>query len=152
MRKLLFLVVAAVGVVGAAPAAATPPSPVSGGFAALTATPTSSRTADGNSFVTLTRTAVIFGTFTGTATDTVTLVTHANGTTSIRGRGTCVCTIAGLSGTFDYRFEGWGTFPTSVSGQYVVGHGTGGLAGLHGQGSFSGSFFVASLDGNFHFD
>jgi hypothetical protein len=152
MRKLLFLVVAVVVVVAAAPAAATPPSPVTGEFAVVTATPTSSRTANGNTFVTVARTAVISGTFTGTATDTLTLVMHSNGTTSIRGEGTCICTVGALSGTFDYRFEGSGTFPTSVSGQFVVGHGTGGLEGLHAQGSFSGTFFVASLDGQYHFD
>ena len=152
MRKLLFLVVAVVVVVAAAPAAATPPSPVTGEFAVVTATPTSSRTANGNTFVTVARTAVISGTFPGTTTDAVTLVMHSNGTTSLRGEGTCICTVGALSGTFDYRFEGSGTFPTSVSGQFVVGHGTGGLEGLHAQGSFSGTFFVASLDGQYHFD
>jgi hypothetical protein len=152
MRKLLFLVVAVVVVVAAAPAAATPPSPVTGEFAVVTATPTSSRTANGNTFVTVARTAVISGTFSGTTTDTVTLVMHSNGTTSLRGEGTCICTVGGLSGTFDYRFEGAGTFPTSASGQFVVGHGTGGLEGLHAQGSFSGNFSVASLEGQYHFD
>jgi hypothetical protein len=152
MRKLLFLVVAATVAVAAAPAAATPPSPVAGTFAVVTATPTSSRTADGNTFITVARTAAISGTFTGTATDTVLLVMHSNGTTSIRGKGTCICTLGGLSGTFDYRFEGSGTFPTSASGQFVLGHGTGGLDGLHAQGSFAGDFFVASLEGQYHFD
>lgn len=152
MRKLLFLALAAVTAAAAAPAAATPPSSVTGTFAAVTVTPTSSRTADGNTFIRLLRTGVIAGTFTGTTIDTLTLVMHSNGTTSIRGEGTCVCTVGGLSGTFDYRFEGSGAFPTSASGQFVVGDGTGGLEGLHAQGSFSGDFFVANLDGQFHFD
>ena len=152
MRKLLFLGVAAVVALAAAPAAASPPSPVTGTFGVVTATPTGMREADGNIFITLVRTAAITGTFTGTATDTVLLVMHSNGTTSIRGEGTCVCTIAGLSGTFDYRFEGSGIFPTSASGQFVVGHGTGGLEGVHAQGTFSGNFFIASLDGQYHFD
>ncbi len=77
---------------------------------------------------------------------------HANGTTSLRGEGTCVCTVEGRSGTFDYRFGGSGIFPTSGSGRYVVGHGTGGLAGLHAQGPFSGDFAVANLGGQYHFD
>jgi hypothetical protein len=98
------------------------------------------------------RTAALAGTFTGTTTDTVRLVMHSNGTTSIRGEGTCVCTVEGRTGTFAYRFVGSGTFPTLVSGHYVAGHGTGGLEGLHGRGSFSGTFFVASLDGTYHFD
>jgi hypothetical protein len=153
MRKLLFLfVVVAAAALTAVPASATPPSPVTGTFAVTSAITTSVRTADGNTFITVQRTALISGTFTGTATDTVLLVMHSNGTTSARGEGTCVCTVGALAGTFDYHFQGSGTFPTSLSGQFVVGHGTGGLEGLHAQGSFSGTFFVASLDGQYHFD
>lgn len=154
MRKLLFLfgVGAAAASLMAVPASATPPSPAAGTFAVVTATTTGVRTADGNTFITLERTAVISGTFTGTAVDTVTLVMHSNGTTSARGDGTCVCAVGALAGTFDYRFEGSGTFPTSLSGHYVVRHGEGGLEGLHAQGPFSGTFFAASLGGHFHFD
>ena len=151
MRKLLVLVVAASAAL-AAPASATPPSPVTGTFGVVTATTTSTRTAGGTTFTTLTRTAFVSGTFTGTTTDEVLLVMHANGTTSLRGAGTCVCTVDGHSGTFDYRFRGSGIFPTSGSGTYVVGHGTGGLTGLHAQGPFSGSFAVATLGGRYHFD
>jgi hypothetical protein len=100
----------------------------------------------------LTRTAAVSGTFTGTATDEVLLVMHANGTTSLRGAGTCTCTIDGRTGTFDYRFQGSGIFPTSGAGHYVVTHGRGGLAGLHAQGPFSGDFLVANLSGRYHFD
>jgi hypothetical protein len=152
MRRLLALVVPILAAVAAVPASATTPSPVAGTFAVVTFTATSSRTADGNTFTTLVRTAVISGTFNGTATDTVTLVMHSNGTTSARGEGTCVCTIGALAGTFDYSFEGSGIFPTSLEGRYVVGHGTGGLEGIHAEGPFSGNFFVAALGGQFHFD
>jgi hypothetical protein len=152
MRKLLFLVVATAAALLPASASARPPSPVTGTFAVVSVTTTSTRTADGNTFITLTRTAVLSGTFTGTTTDTVMLVMHSNGTTSLRGAGTCFCTIAGRSGTFDYRFRGSGIFPTSGSGRYVVGHGTGGLAGLHAEGPFSGDFAVANLGGRYHFN
>lgn len=151
MRKLLLLAAAA-GVALAAPASATPPSQLAGTFSVVTVTPTSTRTADGNTFTTLERTAALAGTFTGTATDTVLLVMHSNGTTSLRGAGTCVCTVDGRTGTFDYRFEGSGVFPTSASGQFVVGHGTGGLAGLHAQGTFGGDFFVATVEGRYHLE
>src|SRR5688500_7383108 len=116
MRKLLFFVVAAAAALAAVPASATPPSSLSGAFTVVSATATSTRTADGNTFTTFERTAALSGTFTGTSTDTVTLVMHSNGRTSLRGAGTCVCTVDGRSGTFDYRFEGWGVFPTSASG------------------------------------
>jgi hypothetical protein len=152
VRTLLFLLVVAAAVLAAAPAAATPPSPAEGTFAVVTATTTDVRTADGNTFITVERTAAISGTFTGTATDTVVLVMHANGTTSARGAGTCVCTVEGRTGTFDYRFQGSGTFPTTLSGRYVVGHGTAGLEGLHSVGEFSGTFFAATLSGQYHFD
>jgi hypothetical protein len=152
MRKLLFLAVVAVGAVGAVPATATPPSSLSGAFTVVDATTTSVRTAGGNTFITLERVAAISGTFTGTGRDSVLLVMHRNGTTSIRGEGTCVCTVDGRTGTFDYRFEGAGTFPTSAAGQFTIGHGTGGLEGLHAQGTFSGDFFVANVEGQYHFD
>ena len=154
MRKLLLLigVATASASLTAVPASATPPSPGPGTFAVVTATTADVRTAGGNTFITVERTAVLAGTFAGTAVDTVTLVMHSNGTTSARGEGTCVCAIGVRAGTFDYHFQGSGTFPTTLSGQYVVGHGTGGLEGLHAQGPFSGSFFVATLGGQYHFD
>ena len=152
MRKLLLPMVMVGLVAVAAPAGATPPSPLSGSFAVVSFTPTSTKTAGGNTFITGVRTAALSGTFTGTATDTIHLVMHANGTTSIRGEGTCVCTFGGRAGTFDYRFEGSGTFPTSVAGRFVIYHGTGGLEGVHAQGTFAGTFFVASITGRYHFD
>ena len=152
MRKLLVLVVAASAALGAVPASATPPSPVNATFAVVTATTTSTRTAGGNTFMTLTRTAAVSGTFTGVTTDDVLLVMHANGTTSLRGTGTCTCTVDGRSGTFVYGFRGSGIFPTSGTGRYVVRHGTGGLAGLHASGPFSGDFAVSTVGGRYHFD
>ena len=152
MRTLLFLVVAASAALAAVPASATPPTPVSGTFAIVAATTTNTRAADGNTFTTLTRTATLSGSFTGTTTDTVMLVMHSNGTTILHGSGTCACTVEGRSGTLVYTFNGKGTFPTSATGRYVVGHGTGALAGLHAQGPFSGNFSVATIGGRYHFE
>jgi Protein of unknown function (DUF3224) len=152
MRTFPVLAVAALAALTAVNASATPPSPVTGSFTVVTATTTSTRIAGGNTFITLTRTAAVSGTFTGTSTDEVLLVMHANGTTSLRGTGTCTCSIEGRTGTFDYRFQGSGIFPTSGSGHYVVTHGTGGLAGLHAKGPFSGDFTVANLSGRYHFN
>jgi hypothetical protein len=152
MRRLLSLAMLTAGAVAVVPAAATPPAPVSGTFAVVTATTTSTRTAGGNTFITVTRTAALSGTFTGTTSDELLLVMHRNGTTSLRGQGTCVCSLAGRSGTFEYRFEGSGVFPTSASGRYVVGHGTGGLAGVHAEGPFFGDFLVATIGGQYHLE
>ena len=150
MRKIIVLL-ATVAVLTTS-VGATPPTPVTGTFAVVTAVPTDTRTAGGNTFTTLERVASLSGTFTGSTTDTVELVTHANGTTSVHGAGTCICTIEGKAGTFEYRFQGSGTFPTDLSGEFVVGHGTGGLEGLHAQGTFAGSFFAAAVDGRYHFN
>jgi hypothetical protein len=154
MRTLLLLVGVAVASASllAVPASATPPSTSTGTFAVVTATTTDVRTAGGNTFVTVARTALISGTFNGTAVDTIKLVMHANGTTSVHGDGTCACSIGARAGTFDYSFRGSGTFPDVLSGTYVVGHGTAGLEGLHAEGPFAGTFFVASLGGQHHFD
>jgi hypothetical protein len=152
MRKFLFLAATAAVVLATVPATATPPTPVTSTFAVLTATTTETRTANGNTFITATRTATLSGTFTGTTADNIKVVMHSNGTTSVRGTGICVCTVEGRSGTFEYRFQGKGIFPTSLSGNYTVRHGTGGLAGLHAQGPFSGNFFVANVGGRYHFD
>jgi hypothetical protein len=150
MRKILVLL-AAVAVMTTS-VGATPPSAVTGTFAVVAATPIDSRTADGNTFTTFERMAALSGTFTGTTTDTIELVMLANGTTSVFGVGTCICTIGGQTGTFEYRFQGSGTFPDDLSGQFVVGHGTGGLEGLRAQGTFEGTFFAAALDGRYHFN
>jgi hypothetical protein len=152
MRKFLFLAVLAAVVLTTVPATASPPSPLTGTFAVVSITTTDTRTANGNTFMTATRSANISGTFTGTTTDTLVIVMHSNGTTSVRGTGTCICAVEGRSGTFEYRFQGRGIFPTSGSGQFVVRHGAGGLEGLHARGTFSGDFFVANLEGQYHFD
>lgn len=152
MRTLLLLLVVTAAALAATPASATRPSPTLSTFAVVAATTTDTRTADGNTFITVRRTAVLTGTFTGTTTDTVVLVMHSNGTTSANGAGTCVCSVEGRTGTFDYRFRGSGTFPTSLSGRYVAGHGTAGLKGLHAEGPFSGTFLVASVGGQYHFN
>jgi hypothetical protein len=152
MRKLALLVVGLAAVSTAAPVSATPPKPSVDTFALVSSTTTSVRSADGNTFLTVTRVASLTGTFTGTTTDTVIVVMHSNGTTSIRGEGVCTCSVEGRTGSFEYRFRGAGTFPTFASGQYVVMHGAGGLEGLHGVGTFTGSFAVAVLEGTYHFD
>ena len=110
MRKILVLL-AAVAVFTIS-VGATPPTDVTGTFAVVTAVQTDTRTAGGNTFTTLERTASLSGTFTGTATDTVEVVMHANGATSVHGVGTCICTIEGVAGTFEYRFQASGTEQT----------------------------------------
>jgi len=152
MRKRLWLCIAAAAAaaLSAVPAWASTGSPASGTFTSVKVTITSTRTDGGNTFVTASRTAALAGTFTGPATEEDTIVFHSDGTTIVHGQGTCACTVDGVSGTFSYRIESSGTFPTSVSGQYV-GQGSGGLAGLHAEGPFSGNFAAVTYGGQVHF-
>jgi hypothetical protein len=155
MKRLLFIVAILVAAAPAAPASATPGSPVNSTFAGVSSTTTSTRTAGGNTFVTMARTATFSGTITGMASDTATLVFHSDGTTSLSGAGTCLCTVDGRTGTIEYRFEGSGIFPISFSGQYVLDRGTDGLAGLHAEGpgtSVNVNWASANLGGTYHFD
>lgn len=154
MRRYLSLLVVtavAVGVV-AIPALASPPTPSTGTFSLVTATVTSMKTAGGNTFLTVTRTAALTGTYTGTSTDTARIVIHADGSANITGSGVCACTVDGRSGTAEYRFEGSGIFPAVLEGHYVIGHGTGALDGLHAEGPFAGSFTSVVYGGQRHFD
>jgi hypothetical protein len=86
------------------------------------------------------------GSVTGTEDD----VTHADGTTSIHGRFTCACTVAGHSGNFTTKYvgteyvvqvniRGARVMRSAIAGYDVIVRGTGGLANLHGQGTFLGT-------------
>jgi hypothetical protein len=154
MRKVFLLLSLAALPVGLAamPASASPPIPSSGEFSLLSAVTTSTRTARGNTFLTVSRTAILTGTYKGTTTDEGTIVIHKDGSANLRGSGVCVCTVDGRSGTFEYRFSGTGIFPATLDGHYVIGHGTGGLEGLHAQGPFSGTFVAVTYGGQHHFD
>jgi hypothetical protein len=110
------------------------------------------RAAGGNTFLTVERSAALTGTYSGTSTDSATIVIHRDGTANIHGAGVCVCTVDGRTGTLEYRFQGSGTFPTTLEGQYVIGHATGGLEGLHAQGPFAGAFTSVVYGGQHHFD
>src|SRR5215469_3257404 len=152
MRKLLVpcLIAAALAILSAVPASASPGSPASGTFSPVTMTITSTRIDGGNTFVTANRTAVLTGSFAGPTTDTVTIVFHSDGATSVHGQGTCACTVDGISGTLSYQFVGAGTFPSSASGQYLI-QGSGALAGLVAEGPFSGTFQTVTYSGQLHF-
>lgn len=154
MRKHLVVLAVAALTVGLAAAAAIagPPLPSSGTFSLVTANVTSTRTVGGNTFLTVSRTAVLGGTITGTSTDEVRIVIRKDGSATIHGSGVCVCTVDGRTGTVEYRFQGSGTFPATLDGHYVIGQGTGGLEGLHAEGPFSGSFFSVVYGGQHHFD
>ena len=123
----------------AQPAAATEPSTGSGNFVFTSMTPTGARTADSNTIITANATGALSGALTGTFTEELRQVFHADGTSDFHGTVTCTCTIGGMTGTVVLRFEGSGTGGSagSVAGQFTVVSASGNLEGLHGQGTFA---------------
>ena len=140
----------------AQPALATTPSEGSGTFTFTTPIPSGPpRTADGNTFFSLTATETIHLAIEGIATVQFTQVVHASGESNVRGVITCaVCSIGGRSGMAVFRFEGNGAFtPASpLAGQFVVLSASGGLSGLHGEGTFSSIDGGGTYTFSWHFD
>lgn len=100
--------------------------------------PLSVRTADGNTFIDYTFSEDFLGGVIGTRVGSGSLVIHPDGTLSTENSGTFTGTIAGVSGTALFRFSASGTF-ASAAGRLRVTDGTGGLAGVHAEGTASGS-------------
>lgn len=135
----------------AQPAVASGPEPAGGTFVATT-TPTSVRTADGNTFITAALSEVITGTYTGTTSGVSFLLIRADGSANLHGSFVCVCTVAGRgSGTLEFRFAGTGT-ATTLEGQYRIVGSSGGLAGAHGLGRFSVTGSAGTYSGTQHYD
>ena len=119
------------------PVAASSPISVTGTFF-FTAPPVPSdfRTADGNTFVTLTFTGgVLTGDITGAFTEQLSIVTHPDGSGNVKGNATCTCVVAGRRGTLVFDNIAGTVNAAGVSEAHYVLSGSGGLAGLHGQGT-----------------
>ena len=155
MRKwLLIPVVVLVLAVGfPRPAGATAPTEYIATYTVST-TDTSVRQAGGNTIVEQSGSAVLTGDIVGSATQTDRLVVHADDSVNLQGRFTCTCTVAGRSGTVTVRFTGTAPAGGVIEGHDVVVSGTGGLASLHGQGTFHGTATpgVVAKDLFLHFD
>jgi hypothetical protein len=137
-RRLLTLLLAAgATLVVVQPASASTPIPVTGTFFFVAApVPSDFRTADGNTFVTLFFPAgVLTGDITGTFTEQLSFVTHPDGSQNLHGNATCTCAVAGRTGVLVFDNIAGTTSPSGVSNAHFVLSGSGGLAGLHGQGT-----------------
>jgi hypothetical protein len=129
--------------VGQSTSSATVPTPspsgvASGSFTSGRPSITHIRTAGGDSFDLLVGSVTYIGGVTGVSTDTSTVVTHADGSVNADGTEVCgSCTIGGRTGSYIAAYS----FTVSVAGM-VAGHltftsGSGGLAGLQGEGTFA---------------
>jgi Protein of unknown function (DUF3224) len=137
MRTLTLLLAAGAALVAVQPAAASTPIPVAGTFF-FTAAPVPSdfRTADGNEFVTLFFPAgMLTGDITGSFTEELHIVTHPDGSGNVHGNSTCTCVVAGRTGTLVFDNIAGTVNTAGVSEAHFVLSGSGGLAGLHGQGT-----------------
>jgi len=104
------------------------------GTEATTLSPVSTRTADGNTFIGFTLAEGWQGTFGGTRVGSGSVVVHADGTIDAQSSGVFTGTIAGRSGTAVMRFHVSGTFAAATV-NFTVTDGTGGLAGVHAEGT-----------------
>jgi hypothetical protein len=137
MRMLTLPLAASLALVAVQPVAASTPLSASGTFFFVAApVPSDFRTADGNTFVTLSFPAgVLTGDISGTFTEQLRIVTHADGSQNVKGNAICTCTVAGRTGTLVFDNIAGTANSSGVSEAHYVLSGSGGLADLHGQGT-----------------
>jgi len=100
---------------------------------------TSSRIADGNTFLDTTEVGQWTGTFSGVSTEIGKVVRHSSGFASFKGAVSFVGNVGNKSGTFEMLAVGSKPDPSSEwEGMWVIISGTGDLATLHGQGTWWG--------------
>ena len=157
MHRLLTIAasVVAVSAVLALPAAASPPATATGTFTTQVVSFNVFRETNGVAFVHEVDTDTYTGGLVGAATDTYTSrAVFANGSQTGDGTEVCnSCTIGGRTGGYTAVFNftipaGGGNF----TGTETFISGTGGLAGLHGGGSFQGDGITNTYSYSYHFD
>ena len=122
----------------ASPASASPQAVASGSFTSVQTSKTHIRTAGGDSFDLLVESVTSVGGLTGVATDTFTAATHAGGSWNADGSEVCSsCTIGGRTGSYIAAFSLTVSVAGVLAGHLTFTSGSGGLAGLHGEGTFA---------------
>ena len=111
-------------------------TPASGSFAA-TISPFEVRSAGGNTFIGFTFVENFTGTMSGTRVGSGRLAIHPDGSINVRVSGVLTGSIASASGTVLLDASGTGTL-ASITLNWVVTDGTGGLAGVHAEGTATG--------------
>jgi hypothetical protein len=76
------------------------------------------------------------GTFNGTFEGIEEDVVYSDGYFTAHGIGTFAGSVSGRSGTVNMTYEAAGSPPGRIISPWIVDEGTGGLAGLHGQGTW----------------
>ena len=139
-RVVIILGIAAACMSGSSASAAyaATPTPASGAFD-IVVTYTGISTADGNTILQFTFLEQATGALTGIRVGSGTLILHPDGTLDAHNSGVFTGTIAGSGpGTAIWRVEASGTI-NALTGRFEVTMGSGGLAGVFVQASFSGA-------------
>lgn len=122
-----------VGLVGVA--MASPPTAASGTATQTGITEIEVRMAGPNVIIEQTTVGFVSGTLSGTFEDTIRVVLHPSGGFTALGKGSCECTVDGLSGVVEYVVSDEGEeingIPTFAGRQVITGA-TGDLSGLRG--------------------
>jgi hypothetical protein len=128
---------------GQSTSSATVPTPspsavASGSYTFVQTSSTHIRTTGGDSFDLQVFSLTSVGGLTGVATDTQTAVTHADGSIDATGTEVCSsCTIGGRTGSYIAAYSLTASVSGVVAGHLMFTSGSGGLAGLHGDGTFT---------------
>jgi hypothetical protein len=110
------------------------------------------RQAGGNFLVDFVATVAFTGAFAGAGTSEGTQVIHPTGALHVHAVIICTCTVEGEVGELVLRFTAIGLFPLAAKdGQFEV-SGTGGLAHLHGHGTFRQRGLGGTYEAYIHFD
>lgn len=137
---------------------ASPPTAASGTLENPISVPVDMRQANGNTIITEIEYADIHGTMEGSYILEFRAVIHGNGKLNMHGISTIdPCTVNGDTGTIIMSLTGTGFMSSPVSGalqgEWVIIKGTGELANLHGQGTFTAEVGVGgTYSGQIHFD
>ena len=152
-RPHLMLALIATVLLSPAAAGATEPVPGGGGFTVTSTVVTSTRAADGNTFLTILVTSTLTGTLEGTTVGEETAVVHPNGLITVDTFETFTGTVNGSAGTAVFRVVGTADAASgALSGQFIIVDGTGGLANLRGLGTIEGVGDIGAYTVDIHFD
>jgi hypothetical protein len=152
MRLVIPAVVFALSLGVAPSVGATPPTQATATYSTVSSfSQTPIRTADGNTTFAVVDTFDWMGGISGTAADTATITVHSDGLATARGVETCSsCTIGGRTGSYTavFTLTGNATFTQIYTGHFTFISAAGGLAGLHGEGTFPKAM---TLSFSYHF-
>ncbi len=155
MRKIISVPILLLGALLLAPLAhGTTPISASGTISPIQSLGDVIRVADGNTFFHHNDVHTLTGTLVGTTSEDVTIIVNlTTGQGTLSGLLFFTGTANGVSGTLVLQLVGVVNVP-SIQGSFTIISGGGGLANLHGQGTFGfpNAFIGGTYSGQVHFD